>query len=86
MLTMQAVNEEVNDAAWCPACSTVLASATAGGRLELWDLAQSIVKPAALHLAPQVSVLWSFWSYNVGLVLHMACSCTTFCNQAASIV
>ena len=51
---MQAVNEEVNDAAWCPARSTVLASATAGGRLELWDLAQSVVKPAALHCAPQV--------------------------------
>ena len=54
VLTLQAVNEEVNDAAWCPACSTVLASATAGGRLELWDLAQSVVKPAALHCAPQV--------------------------------
>ncbi|KAK9831153.1 hypothetical protein WJX74_005234 [Apatococcus lobatus] len=53
VLTMQAVNEEVNDAAWCPARSTVLASATAGGRLELWDLAQSVVKPAALHCAPQ---------------------------------
>lgn len=59
VLTLQAVNEEVNDAAWCPACSTVLASATAGGRLELWKLAQSVVKPAALHCAPQVRHLYS---------------------------
>jgi hypothetical protein len=44
----------VLDARWCPDCSTAFAAVTAGGRLELWDLAASAVRPAAAHAAPRV--------------------------------
>ncbi|KAG5182360.1 hypothetical protein JKP88DRAFT_263199 [Tribonema minus] len=36
----------VNDVCWSPTSSTLLASAADNGRLELWDLAQSVIDPA----------------------------------------
>lgn len=37
--------DAVNDVAWSPTCSTVFASVAANGRVELWDLAQSVLDP-----------------------------------------
>src|SRR3546814_2387095 len=37
--------EGINDMAWCPGNSTVLAAVTDGGRLQIWDLATSSIDP-----------------------------------------
>ncbi len=39
------------DAQWCPGNSTAFAAATAGGRLEIWDVAVSTLKPVARHVS-----------------------------------
>ena len=44
----QSGNDEVADLQWSPSNSTVLGTVTADGRLEIWDLAASTLKPA-LH-------------------------------------
>lgn len=41
--------EEVTDAGWIPSQSTVLACTTAGGCLQLWDLAASTLRPVDSH-------------------------------------
>ena len=45
---MQSGNDEVADLQWSPYNSTVLGTVTVDGRLEIWDLASSTLKPA-LH-------------------------------------
>jgi hypothetical protein len=52
LLTFQgaAGGDEVLDARWCPDCATVFAAVTAGGRLELWDVSVSTLRPAAAAL------------------------------------
>lgn len=47
MLSLQASPHHVTDAAWSPLSSTVLASVTTDGRLDLWDLEQSTLDPVA---------------------------------------
>lgn len=49
LLTFQSANDEVNDVQWCPTNSTVFGTATSGGRIEIWDLAASTLKPIAQH-------------------------------------
>ncbi|CAG9464388.1 unnamed protein product [Pedinophyceae sp. YPF-701] len=45
LLTFSSGTVQINDVAWCPSNSTIFAAATAGGSLELWDLAVSTLKP-----------------------------------------
>lgn len=49
LLTFQSANDEVNDVQWCPTNSTVFGTATSGGKIEIWDLAASTLKPIAQH-------------------------------------
>lgn len=49
LLTVPTGKEEVTDAGWSPSQSTVLACTTAGGCLQLWDLAASTLRPVDSH-------------------------------------
>lgn len=51
LLTFQSSNDEVNDVEWCPTNSAVFGTATSGGRVEIWDIGWSTVRPAAFHVA-----------------------------------
>ena len=63
------LSEVVNDIAWCPTASTVFASVTGDGRVEVWDLDYSHIDPklfyrpskaeAILGVTPLTSVLFS---------------------------
>jgi WD40 repeat protein len=49
ILTLFTDKEEVTDASWCPAQSTLLACTTTGGQIQLWDLAVSTLRPVDSH-------------------------------------
>jgi len=49
LLSLQSGTEQVNDVQWCKSNSTVFGSVTDGGRLEIWDLATSTLKPVIIH-------------------------------------
>ncbi|KAG1657267.1 hypothetical protein FOA52_010838, partial [Chlamydomonas sp. UWO 241] len=51
LLLFNAGNHEVNDVQWCPTNSTVFGDVTTGGRLELWDVELSTVKPVVTFKA-----------------------------------
>jgi hypothetical protein len=42
--------DEVLDAAWLPGSATAFGAVTAGGRLELWDVSASTLRPAVAHV------------------------------------
>lgn len=54
LLTFQSANDEVNDVQWCPSNSTVFGTATSGGKVEIWDLAVSTLKPVAQHSCDRI--------------------------------
>lgn len=54
LLTFQSANDEVNDVQWCPTNSTVFGTATSGGKVEIWDLAVSTLKPVAQHSCDRI--------------------------------
>lgn len=39
--------QQVHGVAWSPLCSTAFAAVTADGRLDLWDLSESLLDPVA---------------------------------------
>jgi len=41
----------VLDAQWCPSNSTAFGAVTAGGRLEIWDMAASTLRPVSQHVS-----------------------------------
>jgi len=45
LLTFQSGNEEVSDVSWSPTNSTVFGDVTKDGKLEIWDLTTSTLKP-----------------------------------------
>merc|ERR1711871_958994 len=45
LLTFQSGNEEVTDMCWSPSNSTVFGNVTGDGRLEVWDVNTSTLKP-----------------------------------------
>lgn len=47
LLACQAGTTEVNDVAWCPSNATAFAAVAGCGRLELWDLEVSSLRPVA---------------------------------------
>ncbi|GMH39829.1 hypothetical protein BSKO_07733 [Bryopsis sp. KO-2023] len=50
LLTFTTSNDEINDVHWCPNNSTVFGCVTTGGRLEIWDISLSTMKPVAHHV------------------------------------
>ena len=60
LLTLQSGNESVSDIAWLPLNSTVFGAVTGSGKLEIWDVNESILKPQVTH---------SFASTGVGVSL-----------------
>ncbi|KAK9844200.1 hypothetical protein WJX81_007836 [Elliptochloris bilobata] len=53
LLAFQTGCDEVADAAWCPSNATAFAAVTAGGRVEVWDIASSVHRPAAAFAAAE---------------------------------
>ncbi|KAK3288194.1 hypothetical protein CYMTET_4329 [Cymbomonas tetramitiformis] len=49
LITFQSGNEEVADLQWSPTNSTVFGTVTCDGRLEVWDLSVSTLKPILAH-------------------------------------
>lgn len=49
LLTLQSGNESVSDIAWLPLNSTVFGAVTGSGKLEVWDVSESILKPQVSH-------------------------------------
>ena len=51
LLTFRAPSShaEINDVQWCPWRASVFAAVTAGGRIELWDIVQSVLAPVAVY-------------------------------------
>eukprot|EP00210_Caulerpa_lentillifera_P001431 g1373.t1 len=50
ILTFNTNQDEISDMKWAPFHSTVFACVTNGGKLEVWDIGISTVKPIAYHL------------------------------------
>lgn len=56
LLTFQNGNDEVHDVQWCPQNSTVFATATDAGALEIWDFAESTLRPVTSHSKPSMKM------------------------------
>ncbi|XRA96346.1 dynein axonemal intermediate chain 4 [Pycnococcus provasolii] len=54
LLTFQSGNAAVTDMSWSPTNSTVFANVTADGRVEVWDLQASTLKPCVNYSSPSV--------------------------------
>ena len=48
---MLSIHSQVNDVVWAPTDATVFASVTGDGRVEIWDLAQSTLRPIVCYHA-----------------------------------
>ncbi|KAK9829743.1 hypothetical protein WJX72_007628 [[Myrmecia] bisecta] len=69
LLTFQSGNSEVNDVQWCPSSSTVFGDVTGGGRLQIWDIACSTVKPIAQHELEGVKQLCMLFASSSPIVV-----------------
>ena len=51
LLTFRAPSShaEINDVQWCPWRASMFAAVTAGGKVELWDIALSVLMPVAIY-------------------------------------
>lgn len=52
LLTFQSEDSqgEVSDVAWSKTNSTVFGTVTSDGRLEIWDISESVIKPSLTHI------------------------------------
>ncbi|KAL3678259.1 hypothetical protein R1sor_021215 [Riccia sorocarpa] len=49
LMIIQTVNEPISDVQWSNRNSTVFSTVSADGRLEIWDMAISVMKPTVIH-------------------------------------
>ncbi|CAM6095149.1 unnamed protein product [Calypogeia fissa] len=49
LMVIQTVNESISDVQWSIKNSTVFATVSVDGRLEIWDMAISVMKPTIIH-------------------------------------
>jgi hypothetical protein len=59
----------VYDVAWCPSNSTVFVTATAGGRVELWDFSASTLRPVVQHVATKARMTAAQFAPNAPVVV-----------------
>ena len=69
LVTFQHGTDEINDVKWCPSNSTVFGDVTSGGKVEVWDISTSILKPVLISIRGTASLTCLEFAQNAPIMV-----------------
>ena len=69
LVTFQHGSDEINDVKWCPSNSTVFGAVTSGGKVEVWDISTSILKPVLISIRGTASLTCLEFAQNAPIMV-----------------